>query len=54
MYGLPWWSSGQASTLPVHRAWVCYLVGELGSNKLRRMVRKKKKTHLHKVSQVRE
>ena len=28
--GLPWWSSGYDSTLPVQRAWVPSLVGELG------------------------
>ena len=27
--GLPWWSSGQDSVLPLPRAWVQSLVGEL-------------------------
>ena len=32
--GLPWWSSGQDSTLPLRRAWVRSLVWELRSHKL--------------------
>ena len=33
--GLPWWSSGEDSALPVQQAWVQSLVGELRSHMLR-------------------
>ena len=44
---LPWWSSDQDSTLPVHGTWVQSLVGELRSHIPLSMAKKKKKKKIN-------
>ena len=54
MRGIPWWSSGQGSTLPLQGAWVRSLVGELRSCKLRGKAKKKKKKKNQSEKKCRE
>ena len=46
--GLPWWSSGQDSTLPKQGAWDKFLVAELRSYVSQPKIKTKKQTNMGK------